>query len=87
LDGGSSIQGEDENPSAVGYQEAPRHRVYTIQRELSEVPMSSPPQKVLAPSDFMSCSGLVKDKPKSFPESGHTKSALDFMNIDFRFSF
>ena len=24
LDGGSSIQ-EDENPSAVGYQEAPRH--------------------------------------------------------------
>ena len=47
--------------------------------------MSSPPRKVLAPSDFMSCSGLVKDKPKgytskSFPESGHTKSALDFMN-------
>jgi hypothetical protein len=83
LDGESSIQGEDENPSAVGYREALRHRVYTFQRELSEVPMSSPPQKVLAPSDFMSCSGLVKDKPKgykSFPESGHTKSALDFMN-------
>jgi hypothetical protein len=58
-------------------------RVYTIRRELSEVPMSSPLRKVLAPSDFMSCSGLVKDKPKgykSFPESGHTKSALDFMN-------
>jgi hypothetical protein len=51
--------------------------------ELSEVSMSSPPQKVLAPSDFMSCSGLVKDKPKgykSFPESGHTKSVLDFRN-------
>ena len=83
LDGGSSIQGEDENPSAVGYREALRHRVYTIRRELSEVPMSSPPRKVLAPSDFMSCSGLVKDKPKgykSFPESGHTKSAFDFMN-------
>ena len=83
LDGGSSIQGEDENPSAVGYREALRHRVYTIWHELSEVPMSSPPQKVLAPSDFISCSGLVKDKPKgykSFPESGHTKSALDFMN-------
>ena len=45
--------------------------------------MSSPLRKILAPSDFMSCSGLVKDKPKgykSFPESGHTKSALDFMN-------
>jgi hypothetical protein len=31
----------------------------------------------------MSCSGLEKDKPKgykSFPESGHTNSALDFMN-------
>jgi hypothetical protein len=83
LDGGSSIQGEDENPSAVGYQKALRHRVYTIRRELSEVPMSSPPRKVLALSDFMSCSGLLKDKPKgykSFPESGHTKSALDFMN-------
>jgi hypothetical protein len=41
--------------------------------ELSEVSMSSPHRKVLAPSDFMSCSGLVKDKPKgykSFPESG-----------------
>jgi hypothetical protein len=47
LDGGSSIQGEDENPSAVGYREALRHRVYTIWHELSEVPMSSPPQKVL----------------------------------------
>jgi hypothetical protein len=83
LDGGSSIQGEDQNPSAVGYREALRHRVYTIRHELSEVPMSSPPRKVLAPSDFMSCSGLVKDKPKgykSFLESGHTKSALDFMN-------
>ena len=83
LDGGSSIQGEDQNPSAVGYREALRHRVYTIRRELSEVPMSSPPRKVLAPSDFMSCSGLVKDKPKgykSFLESGHTKSALDFIN-------
>jgi hypothetical protein len=83
LDGGSSIQGEDENPSAVGYREALRHRVYTIRRELSEVPMSSPPRKVLALSDFMSCSGLVKDKPKgykSFTESGQTKSALDFMN-------
>lgn len=45
--------------------------------------MSSPPRRVLAPSDFMSCSGLVKDKPKgykSFPESGHTKSALTFVN-------
>jgi hypothetical protein len=55
-------------------------RVYTIRRELSEVPMSSPPRKVLTASDFMSCSGLVKDTPKgykSFPESGHTKSALD----------
>jgi hypothetical protein len=83
LNGGSSIQGEDENPSAVGYWEALRNRVYTIRRELSEVPMSSPPRKVLAASDFMSCSGLVKDKTKgykSFPESGHTKSALDFMN-------
>jgi hypothetical protein len=27
LDGGSSIQGEDENPSAIGYREALRHRV------------------------------------------------------------
>jgi hypothetical protein len=83
LDGRSSIQGEDENPSAVGYREALRHRVYTIRRELPEVPMSSPLRKVLAPSDFMSCSGLVMDTPKgynSFPESGHTKSALDFMN-------
>ena len=83
LDDGSSIQGEDENPPAVEYREALRHRVYTIRRELSEVPMSSPPPKVLAPSDFMSCSGLVKGKPKEykfFPESGHTKSALDFMN-------
>ena len=83
LDGESTIQGEDENPSAVGYREALRHRVYTIRRELSEVPMSSPHRKVLAPSDFMSCSGLGKDNPKgytSFPESEHTKSALDFMN-------
>ena len=80
-DGGSSIQGEDENASAVGYREALRHKVYTIRREISEVPMSSPPRKVLAPSVCMSCSGLVKDKPKgykSFPESGHTKSVLDF---------
>ena len=83
LDGVSSIQGEDDNLSVVGYREALRHRVYTIRRELPEVPMSSPSRKVLAPSDFMSCSGLVKDKPKGykfFPESGHTKSALYFMN-------
>jgi hypothetical protein len=66
LDGGSSIQGEDEHPSTVGYREALKHRVYTIRRELSEVPtcMSSPPRKVIAPSDFKSCSGLVKNKPK-----------------------
>jgi hypothetical protein len=72
LDGVSSIQGEDDNLSVVGYREALRHRVYTIRRELPEVPMSSPSRKVLAPSDFMSCSGLVKDKPKGykfFPES------------------
>jgi hypothetical protein len=83
LDGESSIQGEDENPSAIGYWEALTHRVSTIRREIFEVPMSSPPRKVLAPSDFMSCSGLVNDKPKgykSFPESGHTKSVLDLMN-------
>ena len=45
--------------------------------------MSSPPRKVHATSDCMSCAGLVKDKPKgykSFPKAGHTKSALDFMN-------
>ena len=66
LDGGSSIQGEDAHPSAVGYREELKHRVYTIRRELSEVPtcMSSPPRKVIAPSDFKSCSGLVKNKPK-----------------------
>ena len=55
-----------------------RHGVYTIWRELSEVPMSSPPHKVLAPSDFMSCSGLVKDKSKGYkscPESGHTNNS------------
>jgi hypothetical protein len=83
LDGGSTIQGEVENPSAVGYREALRHIVYTIRRELSEVPMSSSPRKVLAPSNCISCSDLLKDKPKgykSFPESGHTKSAFDFMN-------
>jgi hypothetical protein len=55
LDGGSSIQGEDENPSAVGYREALRYRVYSILCELSEVPVSFQPRKVLAPSDFMSC--------------------------------
>ena len=87
LDGGSSIQGKDENPS-----EALRHRVYNIQCELSEVPISSPPRRVLAPSNFMAYSGLVNDKPKvykSFSESGHTKSALDFVNesiADFRSS-
>lgn len=57
--------------------------VYTVRRELSEVLMSSTPRKVLAPSDFMSRSGLVKDNLKgyrSFPESGNTKSALDFLN-------
>ena len=83
LDGGPCIQGEDDNPSTVGYREPLRQRVYTIRRDLSEVLMSSPSRKVLAPSDFMSCSGLVKDKPKaykSFPKSGHTKSALHFMN-------
>ena len=83
LDSGLSIQGEDDNPSAAGYREPLRHRIYTIQSELSEVLMSSPPRKVLVPSDFMSCSRLVKDKPKgykSFPKSGHTKSGLDFMN-------
>ena len=37
----------------VGYREALRHRVYTIRRELSDVPMSSPPRKVLAPSDHI----------------------------------
>ena len=47
LDGGSSIQGEDDNPSAVGYREPLRHRVYTNRRKLSEVPMSFPPRKVL----------------------------------------
>ena len=83
LDGGSCIQAEDDNPSAVGYREPLRHRVYTIRRELSEVLMSSPSRKVLALSDFMSCSGLVKDKPKGykcFPKLGHAKSALHFMN-------
>jgi hypothetical protein len=77
------LQGEDDNPSAVVYRKPLRHKVYTIRRELSEVPMSSPPRKLLVPSDFMSCSGLVKDKPKgykSFPKSGHANSALDFMN-------
>ena len=47
LDGGSSIQGEDGNPSAVGYREPLRHRVYTNRCELSKVPMSFPPRKVL----------------------------------------
>ena len=73
LDGGLSIQGEDDNPSAVGYREPLRHRVYTIRSELSEVLMFSPPRKLLVPSDLMTCSGLVKDKPKgykSFPKIG-----------------
>jgi hypothetical protein len=44
----SSIQGEDDNPYAVGYRESSDigHRVYTVRRELSEVLMSSPPRKV-----------------------------------------
>ena len=39
---------------------------------------------------FMSCSGLVKHKPKgytSFPESRYTKSALDWACIHSRISF
>lgn len=79
-----SVGGEDEDPSPpLTDREQLRSRVYAIRRELSEIPMSSPPRQVLAPSDFMSCSGLVKDRPKgykSFPESGHTKSALAFVN-------
>jgi hypothetical protein len=35
------LQGEDDNPSAVVYRKPLRHKVYTIRRELSEVPMSS----------------------------------------------
>ena len=40
LDGGSSIQGNDENPSAVDYRGATIHRAYTILREFHEVRMS-----------------------------------------------
>ena len=82
VEGESSVLGEDDTP-VPGHREALRSRVYSIRREFSEVPMSSPPRRVLATSDFMACSGLSKDDPKgykSFPESGHFKSALASIN-------
>ena len=82
VEGESSVLGEDDTP-VPSHRDALRSRVYSIRREFSEVPMSSPPRRVLATSDFMACSGLSKDDPKgykSFPESGHFKSSLAFIN-------
>jgi hypothetical protein len=56
-------------------------RLYAIRRELSSpYSFASPPGSSHQPSDFQSCSGLVRDASKScvtFPESSHYKSALD----------
>ena len=59
-------------------------KVYAIRRELSGPNSSvSPPRSSHKPSDFQSCSGLVRDSSKSyasFPESSHFKSALASIN-------
>ncbi|CAG2243019.1 unnamed protein product [Mytilus edulis] len=60
-----------------------RSLVYSIRRDMSDMPMSSPPRVSSTPSDFMACSGLVKPDSKgyhSFPESGHFTTALSFVN-------
>ena len=78
-----SVRDDIEQPSASGSSDSLKSRVYSIRRELSDVPMASPPRKTITPSDFGSCSGMVKDDPKgfqSFPESGQFKTALDFVN-------
>ncbi|VDI68574.1 Hypothetical predicted protein [Mytilus galloprovincialis] len=54
-----------------------------IRRDMSDMPMSSPPRVSSTPSDFMACSGIVKPESKgyySFPESGHFTTALSFVN-------
>ena len=74
-----SVQNDIEQPGT----DSLKSRVYSIRREFSDVPMASPPRKTVTPSDFRSCSGMVKDDPKgfqSFPESGQFKTALDFVN-------
>ena len=79
-----SLSGDDEVHSPpLTQREQLRSRVYDIRHELSTISMASPPRQVMAPSDFLSYSGLVKDESKgfkSFPESGHTKSALNLVN-------
>jgi hypothetical protein len=59
-------------------------KVYAIRWELSGPDsISSPPRNCGQPSDFQSCSGLVRDSSKSyvtFPESSNFKSALSFIN-------
>ncbi|CAG2256905.1 unnamed protein product [Mytilus edulis] len=60
-----------------------RSLVYSIRRDMSDMPMSSPPRVSSTPSDFMACSGIVKPESKgyySFPESGHFTTALSFVN-------
>lgn len=72
----------ESDPSQGVVSESLRSRVYSIRRELSNIPMASPPRSSETPSDFMSCSGMVKNDPKgynSFPETSHFKSALSFI--------
>ncbi|CAG2192033.1 unnamed protein product [Mytilus edulis] len=68
---------------ASGNPECLRSLVYSIRRNMSDMPMSSPPRVSSTPSDFMACSGIVKPESKgyySFPESGHFTTALSFVN-------
>jgi hypothetical protein len=59
-------------------------KAYAIRRELSGPDSISPPSRnSCQPSDFQSCSCLVRDSSKSyvtFPKSSHFKSALSFIN-------
>ncbi|CAG2207516.1 unnamed protein product [Mytilus edulis] len=54
---------------ASGNPECLRSLVYSIRRNMSDMPMSSPPRVSSTPSDFMACS-----------ESGHFTTALSFVN-------
>jgi hypothetical protein len=69
--------------SSVSSKDQLRTIVYSLLREVSHVPLSSPPRLKKTSSIFETSCGLVQDKPNtfgSFTESNHASSAIQFVN-------
>ncbi|KAL5008232.1 hypothetical protein ScPMuIL_013813 [Solemya velum] len=79
---GEEIEVSDVNASLIS-KEVLWARVYTLMRDVANVPFASPPRVQKLKSNFEASCGLAADnKPiyGSFPESNHTISALRIVN-------